>query len=222
MASSGVPALDKILVNGYPEGSSVLVVGQPGIGKEALGYWFIRSGLDQGDYCLYVTHRRVVDVLTDMKGFGLDVGKNPDWVASSGSNLRCDLKDYASISFNVKKAVEQNSGRRARVVTDVLSPLLLLNPPEAMYSYWSQLIDELKKYDAVLMAVAERGMHLRTAMASMEQLFDGVIEMKVYEDGLKLTPILRVKKMLGVPPLPGYFTFSFTKSAMEIAPSLVI
>jgi len=216
VVSTGVLTLDRILGTGYPDGSSILVLGQPGIGKEALGYWFTHSGLSQGDFCLYVTHRRVADVLTDMKGFGVDVDKSPDWIAGSGSPTKCDLRDQVSISFTMKKAIEQNQGKRIRVVTDVLSPLLLLNNAESMYNYWSQLIAELKKYDATLLAIAERGMSLRTAMTSMEQLFDGVIEMRVYEEGLQLTPVLRIKKMLGVLPVQGYFRFSFTKSAMEI------
>lgn len=221
MATTGVPALDQILGSGYPTGSSILIVGQAGIGKEALGYSFVRAGLSEGDFCLYVTHRRVADVKTDMKGFGFEPDGDPEWVAGAGSAARCDLRDITSMSFVIKKAVEENASRRVRVVTDVLSPLLVLNPPESMYDYWAQLISGLKQHDATLLAFAEKGMHMRTAIASMEQLFDGVIEMKVYEDGMRLTPILRVKKMLGVPPVQNYFTFSFKNAKMEIAPNVV-
>ena len=72
MVSTGVPSLDHILGDdGYPDRSSVLVVGPPGICKEVLGYWFVRSGLIQGDYCLYTTHRPVSDIFRDMKGVGI-------------------------------------------------------------------------------------------------------------------------------------------------------
>lgn len=221
MISTGVLTLDRILGAGYPDGSSILVVGQPGIGKEALGYWFLRAGLDQGDHCLYVTHRRVGDVLTDMRGFGLAGELSYDWIAGSGSQTKCDLRDQASMSFAIKRSVELHKDRRTRVVADVLSPLLVLNPPESMYAFWSQLIDGLKENGAVMIAIAERGMHTQPVITSMEQLFDGVIEMRVYQEGLKLTPVLRVKKMLGVPPLQGFFRFTFTRTAMEIVPNVV-
>jgi KaiC/GvpD/RAD55 family RecA-like ATPase len=69
LASSGIPALDKILAgDGYPDRSTVLVVGPPGIGKGALGYWFTQSGLAQGDFCLYVNRLSVKEVLQDEKG----------------------------------------------------------------------------------------------------------------------------------------------------------
>ena len=50
----------------------MLVAGAPGIGKEALGYWFVHSGLIQGDFCLYVTRLSTKDVIRDAKAFGVD------------------------------------------------------------------------------------------------------------------------------------------------------
>ena len=209
--------MDQLLGNdGYPDRSSILVIGPPGIGKEALGYWFVRSGLVQGDYVLYATHRPVSDVLRDMKGLGIGNERAPEWIASSGSPVKCDLRDATSISFNVKEAVHRNRDRRVRVATDVLSPLLVLNPLESMYGYWSQLLSEIKQQDGVVFALAEDGMHPPNTLTTMEQIFDGVIEMRLYEEGLAITPLLRVKKMLGLPPLHGYFRFSVSSIGMEV------
>jgi len=222
LVSTGVPTLDGILgTDGYPEKSSILIVGPPGIGKEVLGYWFVRSGLVQGDYCLYATHRPVSDVLRDMKGVGISTERVPEWIASSGSPVRCDLRDSTSLSFNIKEAVHGNKERRVRLTTDVLSPLLVLNPLESMYAFWSQLLSDLKQQDSVVFALAEDGMHPPNTLTTMEQLFDGVIEMKLYEQGLAITPLLRVKKMLGLPPLHGYFRFSVSGIGMEIVPHVV-
>lgn len=192
--------------------------GPPGIGKETLGYWFLRSGLIQGDYCLYATHRSVGDVLRDMRGMGVSTEKVPDWIAHSGSSIRLDLKDHTSTSFNIKQAVHANKNRRVRVATDILSPLLVLNSLESMYSYWTQLLSDIKQQDAVIFALVEEGMHPVSALTTMEQIFDGVIEMRLYEEGLSITPLLKVKKMLGLPPLHGYFRFSVSTSGMEVLP----
>lgn len=218
MVSSGIPALDLVLSDGYPDRSSVLVIGQPGIGKEALGYWFIRSGLIQGDYCLYVTHRAMADVLRDMSAYGIKSDRVPDWITGSGSNTKCDLSDYTSISFNIKKSVQQNAGRRVRVVTDIVSPLLIMNPQPAMYQYLSNLLNELKQTNSVVLAFVEEGMHSDSTIAALEQQFDGVIELRLFEEGLTITPLLRVRKMLGLAPQIGYFRFAFSKSGMEVLP----
>jgi circadian clock protein KaiC len=217
LVSTGVPSLDSVLgSDGYPERSAVLVEGPPGIGKEALCYWFVRSGLIQGDYCLYATHRPISDVLRDMKGVGISTERVPDWIASSGSSVRLDLRDPTSVSVNIKQAAHQNKDRRTRIATDVLSPLLVLNSLESMYSYWSQLLSDLKQQDCVTLALAEEGMHAPNILTTMEQIFDGVIEMRLYEEGLSITPLFRVKKMLGLPPLHGYFRFSVSSTGMEV------
>ena len=219
MVSTGVPSLDSLLgPDGYPDRSTILVVGPPGIGKEALGYWFTHSGLTQGDFCLYVTRLSVKEVLQDEKGFGIETQQRvPLWCASDGGQIRYDVNDLAGLSFNIKEVLKQNSGRRARIVIDAISSLLMLNQPDTIYRFLTQLFSDIKQYDAVLLATLEEGMHQPQVLAAMEQLFDGVVEMRLYEEGLRVLPLLRVRKMRGSPPQPGYFNFSLTKNGMEIS-----
>ena len=203
--------------DGYPDKSTILVVGPPGIGKEALGYWFIHSGLIQSDFCLYVTRLSVKEVLQDEKGFGVDTQqKVPLWFASSGGQIKYDVNDLAGLSFNIKETLKQNTGRRVRIVIDAISSLLMLNQPETIYRFLTQLFADVKQYDAVLLATLEEGMHKPEALSAMQQLFDGVVEMRLYEEGLKVLPLFRVKKMRGAPPQPGYFNFSLTRNGMEV------
>lgn len=217
LASSGVPALDKLLADGYPDRSAVLVIGPPGIGKEALGYWFTQEGLNQGDFCLYVTRLSVREVLQDVKGFGIDMEqKVPLWLASAGGQIKYDVNDLAGLSFNIKDILNKNANRRIRIVTDVVSSLLMLNQPETIYKFLTQLLEEIKQHNAVLVATVEEGMHKPEVLTAMQQLFDGVVELRLYEEGLRVLPLLRIKKMRGVPPLPGYYDFSFTRTGMEI------
>jgi KaiC/GvpD/RAD55 family RecA-like ATPase len=89
-----------------------------------------------------------------------------------------------------------------------------------MFSYWSQLVDEVKKYDAVILALGDEEMHTPSTIASMEQLFDGVLELKLFEEGLSVTTVLRVRQMMGQPPLHGWFKFSFVRGMMEVTPNV--
>lgn len=217
MISSGVPALDPLLGDGYPDKSTTLVVGPPGIGKEALGYRFTQSGLMQGDFCLYITRLSVKEVLQDEKGFGIDNKQNvPLWLASDGGQIKYDLNDLASLSFNIKDVLKKNSNRRIRIVMDVLSSLLMLNPPDTIYRFLTQLFADVKQYDASVLATLEEGMHHQEVLTAMQQLFDGVVELRLYEEGLRVLPLLRIRKMRGMPPQPGYFQFAFERGEMEI------
>jgi len=139
LVSSGVAALDPLLGDGYPDKSTILVVGPPGIGKEALGYWFTHSGLIQGDF-LYVTRLSVKEVLQDEKGFGIDTQqKVPLWFASQGGQMKYDVNDLAGHSQNIKETLKQNAGGRVRIVIDAVSSLLMLNQPETIYRFLTQL-----------------------------------------------------------------------------------
>ncbi|SRR5579875_667223 len=221
MVSTGIPELDKLLSDGagYPNRSTVLVVGPAGIGKEALGYWFTYAGTQANDFCVYITNLSVDEVLEDQKGFGIRNGhasQSPLWMASEGGQIRCDINDLAGLSSGIKKLLRENARKRIRIVTDVLSPLLMLNPAETVYRFLTQLFTDLKQFDAVFLATLEDEMHQSQTVAAMEQKFDGVIELKLYEKGMKVVPLLRVRKMRGVPPRPDYFHFTFVDGKMVI------
>src|SRR6266705_2823033 len=194
MLSTGLDELDKLLKGGYPEKSAILVVGPPGIGKEALGYWFIQNGLTKEDFCLYVTRLAVSEVLQDIRAFGINGQSAPIWFAREGGQTKCDLSDLPGLSFSVKETLRRNAERPIRVVTDVLS---------------SQLLSDVKQYNAVFLATMEDGMHQPQVLAAMQQLFDGVVELRLYEEGLKVLPLLRIRKMRGIPPESQYYNFSF-------------
>jgi KaiC/GvpD/RAD55 family RecA-like ATPase len=195
----------------------VLIVGPPGIGKEALGYRFTQTGLIQNDFCIYVTRLTSREVLQDTKAFGVDFSQRvPLWFSSDGVQIKYDINDLPGLSYKIKEVLKKNADRRIRIVIDAISSLLMLNPPETIYRFLTQLLAEVKEYDAVLLASLEEGMHPQQVIAAMQQLFDGVVEMKLYEEGLRVIPLLRIRKMRGVLPQPGYFNFSFSRNGMEI------
>jgi circadian clock protein KaiC len=216
LPSSGLDELDKVLGDGYPDKSVILVVGPAGIGKEILRYSFIRSGLLQGDFCLYLTKSTPAEILHDIKGFGIDMNRTPVWFAREGGEIRYDVNDLASLSFNIKEVLKKNAGRRIRIATDVISSLLVLNQMETIYRFLSQLFSEIKQFDVVLVATLEEGMHDSKVVSTMTELFDGVIEFRLYEEGLRVTPLFRVRKMRGLSSLPGYFAFSLLKGRMDV------
>ncbi len=219
MASTGIASLDHLIGgDGYPDKSVVLIVGAPGLGKEALNYWFTHSGLLQGDFCLYVTRHSVQEVLKGAKSFGLSFETRvPFWIARDGGQLKCNVNDLTSLSFSIKEVLKKNNDRKIRIVIDALSSLLMLNPPETIYNFLNNLFDEIKKFDVVLLSTVEDGMHQPQTLVAMQELFDGVVEFRLYEEGLRVTPLLRIRKMLGVQPELGYYSFSFSKNGMEVS-----
>ena len=217
MASTGVEELDRLLGGGYPDRAVILVSGPSGIGKEALAYRFIESGLAAGEFCLYVTKSTPSEILQDFRGFGVDTSKAPVWYSRDDGQIKFMPNDLSSLSFNIKEILKDNSSKKIRIVTDVLSSLLVLNTTETVYRFLSQLFTNMKQYDAVMVATLEEGMHDPKVVTTMGELFDGVVDFKLFEEGLRVTPLLRIRKMRGTAPQPGYFNFALSRGTMEIS-----
>lgn len=196
MTSLGEPSLDDLLGGGFPDRSAILIVGDAGSRKEILGYRFIQSGLQLGDFCLYVTCRSVREVLEDVKGSGLEFQTGlPFWISADGGQLKYEPSDLIKLSFKIKEVLKKNSERKMRIVVDVCSPLLMLYSPSTIYKFLDQLFVEVKQYDAILLATIEEGMHPQSDLAAMQQLFDGVIVFSLTSNGQKQ---LQVRKMRGI------------------------
>jgi KaiC/GvpD/RAD55 family RecA-like ATPase len=221
LPSTGVPALDEILGGmGYPQRSAILVVGPPGAGKEAISYLFAQSGLQSGDFCLYVTKLSVDEIQQDQRALRMEGrGGTQAWIAREGGQAALNIKDPKGLVDQIKHLLDENGGREARVVIDVLSPLLMLNPLETVYRLVGELLAEIKKHHAVLLATLEEGMHPTKAYVAMQELFDGFLEMSLYRAGFRVLPLLRVGKMRGTNPSQGYYVFSFTQTGMSLHPA---
>jgi len=71
--STGVETLDKALEGGIPQGSWVVVAGEPGVGKSILCIHFAYAGLRAGDPVVYVTtEQEFRDVVEQAKQLGMD------------------------------------------------------------------------------------------------------------------------------------------------------
>jgi len=71
-----VEALDRALEGGVPQGSWVVVAGEPGVGKSILSIHFAYAGLKAGDPVVYVTtEQEFRDVVEQAEQFGMDFTK---------------------------------------------------------------------------------------------------------------------------------------------------
>jgi KaiC domain protein len=74
--STGVDVLDKALEGGVPQGSWVVVAGEPGVGKSILSIHFAYAGLRTGDPVVYVTtEQEFRDVVEQAEQLGMDFSK---------------------------------------------------------------------------------------------------------------------------------------------------
>ncbi len=74
--TTGVETLDKALEGGFPQGSWVVVAGEPGVGKSILSIHFAYAGLKSGDPVVYITtEQEFRDVVEQAEQLGMDLSK---------------------------------------------------------------------------------------------------------------------------------------------------
>jgi TolB-like protein/KaiC/GvpD/RAD55 family RecA-like ATPase/Tfp pilus assembly protein PilF len=227
--STGLDSLDRLLGGGYHNKSSILAVGPPGSAKEIAGYSFFWSGLERGDFCVYVTRLPVREVIADMNAWGFPIentiSPSSCWITPEGGQIKYTPNDITNLSICVKQVLSTHRERKIRIIIDVISSLLMLNSPETIYRFLDQLLSEAKQYDMVLVATLEEGMHRTQVLIAMEQLFDGVIELAMTEGDSgpahkkKREQVLRVRKMMGV-ALPHNSTIVLSASSINGTPAI--
>lgn len=218
MISTGFPQLDSILGSGYPEKSAILVTGEIGTGKEGLCFRFLEAG-DEQDKRIVLTHRGASEVTGDLRAYGCSE-KEIIWIDRDGSNsekISVNIREIADASAYLKKITAKKVTVN-RIYTDLLSPLLLLNDVRKIYLFLHDLIVHTKKSNGVLIATIEEGMHTPREIATLEQLFDGVLEFKMLQEKLSILTLFRIKKMRGVPPRANYFRLTLQKGRMSVEP----
>jgi KaiC/GvpD/RAD55 family RecA-like ATPase len=175
--SSGFSSIDDLLGGeGYPDNSVILIEGRPDVEKDLVLYSFIHEGTQLGDFCIYVTRQPVGMIIRVAKLSGYDLKRgNIVWIASEGGQLKYSPDDLTRLSFDIKETLRKSQGRRVRIVSDVLSSLLMLNDSEIIYRFSSQLILDGRQYQGVFLATLNQGMIEPRTIAAMEELYDGLL-----------------------------------------------
>jgi len=106
---SGLTSIDGLLGgSGYPDRSTVLVIGKADVEKELILYPFIFEGVRRSDSCLFVTGHSLDEVQRDARTAGFDLtDKGIFWIADEGGQLKYSANDLTRLSFDLKDSCEK-------------------------------------------------------------------------------------------------------------------
>jgi len=211
--SSGDENLNGALRGGLLEGQSLLLYGPPGSGKTTLAAQFVRSGLRNGERCLFVsTEQTPEDLNRSLSHIGFDHGEEGLSVTSIHARqgrtmegeevILTELDGNGSEEFQkpfngdyVKEKLSEHSPCD-RIVIDSVSGLEALSTDEGMFQ--RELIDTIEfvksELGATLVLTSEDDGH---RSERLRYAVDGVIRFQRVDTGSEHTMLGRVMKMRG-------------------------
>lgn len=189
-ANTGIEGLDENLEGGLPESSVTLVTGGPGSGKTTFCTQFVRSGLDEGENCLYITTgQKPEDIKESAKDFDMDI---------ESENLSMT---HVSPSNDVASNITENiiSEEFDRIVLDSLSVFEMhWGEKDHLRKYINKLIEHLRDIDATVVITSERPDNREGELSRFgiaEFVVDGVILLRGFALGEAAYRTAQVVKM---------------------------
>jgi len=222
--TTGIKKLDEFLGGGFPEGSSVLIEGVPGTGKNVMAMHFLYGNIKKSKEYYMFYGPNVNQIMEMFKKYGMDISKSKNLTWFDTNNLSKEdevinfsMDDLTTLTLAMSQFYEKNKKKKIAGVVTVLSPALITKEPVIIYRFLYEMIQKLKKYNANAIFLLEEGMHKKDTVIAIEGLCDFVINTKLVEKGKKAYRTLRIKKSI-VPVSLDLHKYDITEKGIKIIP----
>lgn len=200
--------LGPLLNGGFPEGSTLALVGPPGAGKtifcESLANNFLQSDIS----CLCITTDRApVDIRNDFRQLGTDVKKMESekrlvfvdgygWLAGNSNEIFGveNLANLTELIILTERASNYLNGR-ILLVLDSVSPLLVHNPEKDVIKFLQLLSARIRNWKGIGIYVVQAGVHSEEFYNALAYLVDGIFDMKIEEEKGTIRRYLRIRNL---------------------------
>lgn len=218
LVATGIKSLDAQLGGGILPGTTLLLLGDPGIGSEVFAHQFVSGGLESGECAFYFsTDHPINELRENMQRLGIDAGKyekkekllfidayTPRFISILPPELSKEISDKELLQKGIdslnqlKMAMEADYGRRYRGVIDSLS-FFLSNYDVKDVSDVIEVMSSIGKMaGGTHLLLMAKGVHDAATENAMKHIADGVIELFFKERGSELERLLVVRKMRGM------------------------
>ncbi|MDJ0589169.1 MAG: ATPase domain-containing protein [Pleurocapsa sp. MO_226.B13] len=223
--STGIAGLDEILSGGLITEQTYLITGQPGSGKTTLGFHFLRTGVSQGERCLFISFsepetrlRRNAELVgVDINDVEfLDLSPRADFFSD---NQTYDIfspaeVDKAPITKKIITAIDEVKPQR--IFLDAITQFRFLS---------SDTFHFRKQVQSFLCFMLERKTTMlftsegsdRNPDDDLQFMSDGVIELRITPEQRRI----RVAKFRGSDFISGYHELQLTPRGIAVFPRLI-
>ena len=173
------------------DGSNIMIIGPPLVGKVSLVKEIVWGEIEKGSGVIYVTTKETgEEILKQFENVDIKVIDCVSKLAISdvtdSENIRrvASPLDLTGITVGVNKFLEEyfKQGKTAVVIFDSLSNLLMYSNLQTVFRFLHVLTTRIRAAKAKALYIVEEGMHDEKTIATLKQIFSGVIELKEEND----------------------------------------
>lgn len=196
-----------LLGGSLPEASSILISGDPGSGKTTLAQQILYDELSRSKPCIIITYDTFPsNIIERMNEFGWDPKKYQlmnkldivdCYSATAGitEGVVPQPFDLTNVSIYLSTVMEKLGNRNLTIVLDSLIPIFSETESKHAISFIQSIAGKVKKAGGKLIATLSTGSVHPELFHKVESLVDGVVELRMVEEGQVLRRYLLVRKM---------------------------
>ncbi|MCZ7357636.1 MAG: recombinase RecA [Candidatus Methanoperedens sp.] len=198
--TTGIKELD-IAIGGIKKGSNIMLIGPPMSGKEVILYYIMYNGAAKNENAVITvtTRESATHILEWFKenklalplsrvGIVDCVTKTLGGAAIENENIKIASSpvDLTGIGVKISQFFEdffmKKNIRKTQLHINSLSTILMYSNIQTVFRFIHVFTGRIKAAGALGIYVIESGMHDEQAIATLKQLFDGMIEIKSEND----------------------------------------
>jgi KaiC/GvpD/RAD55 family RecA-like ATPase len=203
------PILRDVLPEGLPVPSAVLILADPGAGREQLTLELLSTRLRTGNKVLWISLENFPNALRstfEFSGFDKRINNSLEFVdcyssqvgVKSTERYSADPSNLPNLSVAASLAVSKLSqDAHLAVMLDSLSSLVQMAGARAAIEFFRTLVGKARSVRADLLTTLNRKAFSPTILASVQEMVDCVLELRLTEDQTDVRRYLRIRKMLG-------------------------
>lgn len=196
-----------LLGGSLPEASSILISGDPGSGKTTLAQQILYDELTKSKPCIIITYDTFPsNIIERMNEFGwdpkkyqlmnkLDVVDCYSATAGVTESVVPQPFDLTNVSIYLSTVMEKLGNQRITIVLDSLIPIFSETESKHAISFIQSIAGKVKKAGGKLILTLSTGSVHPELFHKVESLVDGVVELRMVEEGQMLRRYLLVRKM---------------------------
>ena len=202
--STGITPLDAQLGGGFPSGSVILLLEEPGAGADVFSFHFAVAGLNNNEKTLYISTNDTKEQIVE--NIKLYFSINPEGIEivdlvttrfmqqQETSDVRSFLKQIRHDPLKHVKTILKGE-KRDRIIINSLSYFVLNYSPEDVVDLMNDVSLTVKKNDSVALLLMTKGIADERLENTMKFIADGIIEMSINESGNEIQRLLKILKL---------------------------